>query len=279
MIHVNTIISAVKELCVESNCDLGVDCVKAIKSAYRKESKKLPKEILSQIIQNIKIAKVDHLPVCQDTGIAVIFAELGQEVKIEGGSLSSAINEGVRQGYKEGYLRKSVVGDPLRRENTKDNTPCVIHYDVVPGNSLKITVMPKGAGSENMSRIKMFNPHAGVEAVEGFVVETVKNAGANPCPPVIVGVGIGGNFEKSAILSKKALVRSIGERNSDKYYAYLEKRLLKKINQLGVGPMGVGGKGTALDVFVEQYPCHIASLPVAVNIQCWVARHRSAVLK
>lgn len=278
MITTTQIAETVKMMCIEANYYLGDDCVSALNSALKSEKSELPKDIIGQMIENLKVAGKESLPICQDTGIAVVFVELGQDTKITGGSITDAINEGVRQGYKEGYLRKSIVKDPLRRENTGDNTPAVIHYDIVPGDRLKITVVPKGAGSENMSQVKMLPPQAGVTAVEEFVINVVKNAGANPCPPVIAGVGIGGTFEKSAILSKRALLRPIGSRNPDPFYADMEKRLLEKINGLGIGPMGIGGKTTALDVFIETYPCHIASLPVSVNIQCWVARHKEAVL-
>lgn len=278
MITASQIIETVKKLCIEVNYYLGSDCVTALNSAMKAEKSDLPKEIIGQMIENIKIAGKENMPICQDTGIAVIFAELGQDAEIKGGGITEAINEGVRQGYKEGYLRKSIVKDPLRRENTGDNTPAVIHYDVVQGDKLKIIVVPKGAGSENKSQIKMFTPHAGIGKIEEFIIDVVKTAGADPCPPVIVGVGIGGTFEKSAILSKRALLRPLGLRNKDPFYADLEKRLLDKINKLGIGPMGIGGATTCLDVFIETYPCHIASLPVSVNIQCWVARHKEAVL-
>lgn len=278
MITTTQIIETVKRLCMEANYYLGNDCVSSLNSALKNESSQLAKDIINQMLENLKIAGKENLPICQDTGIAIVFVGLGQDVRITGGSITDAINEGVRQGYKEGYLRNSIVGDPLRRVNTGDNTPAVIHYDIVPGDRLKITVVPKGAGSENMSQMKMLKPHAGVQALEDFVLETVKTAGPNPCPPIIVGIGIGGTLEKSAILSKKALLRSIGKRNPDPFYADLERRVLDKINAIGIGPMGTGGVTTCLDAFIETYPCHIASLPVSVNIQCWVARHKEAVL-
>lgn len=278
MISTVQITETVKKLCIETDYHLGSDCVSALNSALKSEERDLPKDIIGQMIENLKVAEKENLPICQDTGIAVVFVEFGQDAEVVGGSITEAINEGVRQGYKEGYLRKSVVRDPFRRENTGDNTPAVIHYDIVPGDRLKITVMPKGAGSENMSQFKMLTPQEGAEKVEEFVVNVVKDAGANPCPPVIVGVGIGGTFEKSTILAKRALLRPIGSRNPDQFYADMEERLLQKINALGIGPMGIGGVTTALDVFIETYPCHIASLPVSVNIQCWVARHKEAVL-
>lgn len=234
--------------------------------------------MLDKIIINSDIASKENMPMCQDTGMAVIFVELGQDIHIVGGGLKEAINEGVRQGYSEGYLRKSVVKDPLTRVNTGDNTPAVIHIDVVDGDELKITIAPKGFGSENMSRIKMLKPSDGVEGVKEFVLETVKIAGPNPCPPIIVGVGIGGTFEKAAELSKKALLRSIEERNKDTYYSDLEDELISKINKLGIGPQGFGGKTTALGVNIETYPTHIAGLPVAVNISCHATRHAEIIL-
>lgn len=278
MITASKITETVKKLCIETNCCLENDCLSALKTSLRREKSRLAKDILRQLTENVEISAREDIPICQDTGVAVVFVGLGQDVRIKGGNIKDAINEGVRQGYREGYLRKSVVKDPFRRENTGDNTPAVIHYEIVPGNKLKIAVMPKGAGSENMSLVKMFPPQAEIEEIEKFIVDVVKNAGGKPCPPVIVGVGIGGTFEKSALLSKKALLRNIGSRNKDKFYAKMEKRLLNKINRLGIGPMGIGGKTTALDVFIEIFPCHIASLPVSVNIQCWAARHKVAIL-
>ena len=278
MIEAEKITTAVKQLVIEACYYLGKDCVRKLQEALDKETAPLPRSILKQIIDNIGIAGEGKYPLCQDTGVAVVFVEWGQDCKITGGGITEAINFGVRQGYREGYLRKSVVGDPLGRENTGDNTPAVIHYDIVSGDRIKITVMPKGAGSENMSGGVMLTPHAGKEAVEEFVIRTVNNAGANACPPVIVGVGIGGTFEKSALLAKKALLRNPGQRNRDPFYAEWEQGLLTRINSLGLGPMGVGGKVTALDVFIETYPCHIASLPVSVNLQCWAARHKTVEL-
>ncbi|MFH1283384.1 MAG: fumarate hydratase [bacterium] len=277
-IKTKQITETVKRLCVESNYYLGNDVVKALEQAVKLEKSDTGKEIISQIIENADIARRDNIPICQDTGFTVVFLELGQEVYIDGGDLYKAVNEGVSRGYKEGYLRKSIVEDPLRRKNTGDNTPAVIHVEIVPGDKLKIVVAPKGCGSENMSEIKMLNPHAGVTGIESFVVDRVKRSGGNPCPPIIVGVGIGGNFERCAELAKKALLRNIGERNKDSFYADLEEKLLEKINNLNIGPMGLGGKVTAIDLFIETFPCHIASLPVAVNIQCHAARHKEAVL-
>jgi len=274
-VHVGNIITAVKDLCMNANYDLGEDVVKAFEEFHNTEESPTGKGIIEQLIENAKIAQSERVPMCQDTGFAVFFVELGQEVHIEGGSLTDAINEGVRQGYKEGYLRKSIVEHPLNRKNTGDNTPAVIHIDLVPGNELKITIAPKGGGSENMSGIKMLKPADGVEGVKDFVVQRVKESGPNPCPPIVVGVGIGGTFEKSAMLAKKSLLRNIGERHSDPEIADLEIELLTKINKLGIGPQGLGGSTTALDVFIEIYPAHIASLPVAVNINCHAARHKS----
>lgn len=278
MVTTTQITQTVKRLCIESNYYLGNDCVAALKTAFKKEKSKLAKKVLNQMIKNIEIASSCGMPICQDTGTAVVFLEVGQDAKITGGNITAAVNNGVRQGYKEGYLRKSIVSDPLRRKNTNDNTPAVIHYDIVPGNKIKIAVMPKGSGSENMSRIMMFDPYTDIKEIENFIVKVVEDAGARPCPPVIVGVGIGGTFEKSAVLSKKALLRGLSSKNRDPFYAKMEKRLLDRINKLGIGPMGVGGNTTALSVFIEKYPCHITSLPVSVNIQCWVARHKEAVL-
>lgn len=234
--------------------------------------------MLEKIMMNADIAKNEKMPMCQDTGMTCVFVELGQEVHIVNGSIGDAINEGVRQGYTEGYLRKSVVKDPLDRVNTKDNTPAVIYYDIVPGDKLKITIAPKGFGSENMSRIKMLKPADGVEGVKEFIIEAVKLAGPNPCPPIVVGVGIGGTFDKAANLAKRALVRPTAVRNPNKFYADLEMELLDKINQLGIGPQGFGGRTTALAVNIETYPTHIAGLPVAVNINCHATRHAEAEL-
>lgn len=261
-------------MCQEANYNLGQDVIDAFKNAYEAEQSVTGKDILQQLIENAQIAKNESVPMCQDTGFSVFFVELGQEVHVEGGGLEDAINEGVRKGYQEGYLRKSIVGHPLERQNTGDNTPAVIHIRVVPGDKLKITVAPKGGGSENMSAIKMLKPAQGVEGVKDFVVETVKEAGPNPCPPIIVGVGIGGTFEKAALLAKEALLRPVGEPSSDPYAADLEQELLELVNKLGIGPQGLGGKTTALAVHVNTHPAHIASLPVAVNINCHASRHK-----
>jgi fumarate hydratase subunit alpha len=272
------VVEAVKEMCILSNSVLGEDVYKALEEAFKREESPVGKEVLKQIIENDRIAKEEMLPICQDTGTAVVFVELGEEVRIKGGYLKEAIYEGVRRGYDEGYLRKSMVVDPLRRKNTGDNTPPIIHIELFPDDRLKITVAPKGGGSENMSVARLFPPAVGREGIKRFVVETVERAGGNPCPPVIVGVGIGGNFEYSAYLAKKAILRPIGSRNPDPYYGELEEEILEEINKLGIGPMGVGGNITAFDVHIEAYPCHIASLPVAVNIQCHAARHLSREL-
>ena len=277
-IHVSTIIETVTKLCTEANFFLGKDVMDAINKAKEKEASTLGKDILEQLIANAAIAREELVPMCQDTGYAVIFVELGQDVHIVGGALTVAINEGVRKGYTEGYLRKSIVSHPLERKNTGDNTPAVIHVNIVEGNQLKITVAPKGGGSENMSAIKMLKPSEGVEGVKKFVVETVKAAGSNPCPPILVGIGIGGTFEKCAYLAKEALLRPVGEQNKLPDIAKLEQDLLEQINNLGIGPQGLGGRTTALAVHIEIYPAHIASLPVAVNINCHAARHKEAIL-
>ncbi|MCM0649437.1 fumarate hydratase [Clostridium swellfunianum] len=272
-INVSEIISAVRKLCIDANYFLSDDIKQKLEEAYKEEDWAIAKDILEKILTNAGIAKNERMPMCQDTGMTVVFVELGQEVHITGGNLEEAINEGVRQGYADGYLRKSVVKDPLNRVNTGDNTPAVVHYEIVPGDKIKITVSPKGFGSENMSKLKMLKPADGIEGVKNFVLQTVKEAGPNPCPPIIVGVGIGGTFEKSAFIAKKSLLRPTTQRNSDPFYAELENELLEKINALGIGPQGFGGKSTALCVNIEVYPTHIAGLPVAVNISCHATRH------
>jgi fumarate hydratase subunit alpha len=272
------IVNTVARLCIEANCIIGDDIVKAFKKSLEIEESPTAKEILRQLIENTEIAKAEMIPACQDTGTAVIFVELGSEVKITGGELIDAINEGVKKGYTEGYLRKSIVADPLRRKNTGDNTPAVIHIEIVPGNKLKITVAPKGGGSENMSEVRMLTPAHGWEGIKNFVIDRVMRSKANPCPPILVGVGIGGNFEKVAYLAKKALLREVGSIHSDPFYAEKEKELLEAINKTGIGPQGLGGRVTALGVFIETYPCHIASMPVAVNINCHAARHKTAII-
>ncbi|MDZ7372733.1 MAG: fumarate hydratase [candidate division KSB1 bacterium] len=272
------ITAEVARLCIEANYYLGEDVVEGFRRALEQEESPVGKAILERLIENAEIAAKGEYPYCQDTGFAVVFVELGQDVHVVGGSLTEAIHEGVRRGYAEGYLRKSIVKDPLRRVNTGDNTPAVIWTEVVPGDQIRITVAPKGGGSENMSEVRMLKPADGLEGVKRFVLDRVSRSGGDPCPPIIVGVGIGGTFEKCAWLAKKALLRDLGVRNPDPFYAQLEVELLQEVNKLGIGPQGLGGRVTALDVHVEAYPCHIASLPVAVNIQCHAARHKSAVI-
>lgn len=273
IIKAEDIIRNVKEMCIEANHYLTADMDKALKLAVNTEKSPLGKQILCQLQDNLRIAAEDQIPICQDTGMAVVFMEIGQDIHVEGGLIADAVNEGVRQGYTEGYLRKSVVGDPLIRENTKDNTPAVIHYDIVAGEQIKITIAPKGFGSENMSRIFMLKPADGIEGVKDAILTAVKDAGPNACPPMVVGVGIGGTFEKCALLAKKALTRSVGEHSQIPYVCDLEKELLERINKTGIGPGGLGGSTTALAVNINTYPTHIAGLPVAVNICCHVNRH------
>jgi len=277
-IRASNISAAVAELCIRANYELGDDVYQTLKDTTATEESPAGKDILRQLVENADIARSEQVPMCQDTGLAVVFVELGQDVHITGGLLSDAINSGVAKGYSEGYLRKSIVGHPLERNNTGDNAPAVIYTEVVPGDRLKITVAPKGAGSENMSAVGMLKPSDGAEGIKKFVVETVKAAGPNPCPPIIVGVGIGGTMDKAAILAKKALLRRIGEHNPNPADAELERELLRLANGTGIGPAGLGGRITALAVNVETYPCHIGSLPVAVNIQCHAARHKEVVL-
>ncbi len=267
------ITQTIAQMCIEANHHLTPDMEKALISAGENEISPLGKQVLSQLRENLKIADEDMIPICQDTGMAVVFVEMGQEVHITGASLSDAINEGVRKGYTEGYLRKSVVGDPLERVNTGDNTPAVIHYDIVPGDTFRLTVAPKGFGSENMSRVFMLKPAEGIEGVKNAVLTAVNDAGPNACPPMVVGVGIGGTFEKAAIMAKRALLRPAGEHSEIPYVSDLEKELLEKINKSGIGPGGLGGRMTALAVNVLTYPTHIAGLPVAINICCHVNRH------
>ena len=277
-ISVEKIIDSVAEICIEANLKLSDEMVKCISKAKESEKGSLAKEILGQLEENMEIAEADKIPICQDTGMAVFFVEIGQEVHITGGSLTDAINEGVRRGYTDGYLRKSVVNDPIIRENTKDNTPAIIHYDIVPGDSLKITVTPKGFGSENMSKLGMLKPADGIEGVKKVVIEAARDAGPNACPPFVIGVGIGGDFELVAKLAKKALTREPGSHNDIAYVADLEKELLDTINGLGIGPAGLGGSTTALAVNIETYPTHIAGLPVAVNMCCHVDRHKTIIM-
>ena len=272
-IHTDEIIKNIKEMCIEANLSLTEDMKCRFKNATESEKSPLGKQILNQLQENMEIAAADHIPICQDTGMAIVFLNIGQDVHIEGMDLHDAVNEGVRQGYTEGYLRKSVVKDPLIRENTKDNTPAIMHIDIVPGENLEILVAPKGFGSENMSRIFMLKPADGEEGIKKSVIQAVKDAGPNACPPMVVGVGIGGTFEKCALMAKHALTRNLHEISPVPYVRELEKEMLEKINNLGIGPGGLGGRVTAFAVNIETYPTHIAGLPVAVNICCHVNRH------
>lgn len=277
-IRVEEISQAVEKLCIQANYDLGEDIKVSFTQALERERSPLGKEVLERLIENANIAQTERVPMCQDTGMAVLFVEVGQDVHIVGGSLEDALNEGVRRGYVRGYLRKSVVADPFERVNTGDNTPAVIHYDVVFGSKLKIVVAPKGFGSENMGGIKMCKPAEGLEGVMQYVIDVVDKAGGNPCPPIIVGVGVGGTMEKAAYLAKKGLLRPVGQSNPDPRLAGIEEQLLRRINDLGIGPQGFGGNTTALAVNLEVYPTHIAGLPVAVNLGCHATRHKEIVL-
>lgn len=276
-IHTSKITAAVRDLCISANTHLGQDVLEALRKAIGQEVSPTGKDILEKLLENARIAREEVVPMCQDTGFAVVFVDLGQEVHLVGGGLKEAINEGVRQGYQEGYLRKSTC-HPFTRNNTGDNTPAVIHVDVASGDRLRLIVVPKGGGSENMSRVTMLTPAAGIQGVTDFVVQRVKESGANPCPPTIVGVGIGGTFEMTALLAKKALLRPIGSQNPDPELATLEQELYEEINALGIGPSGLGGRITSLATHVNMMECHIASLPVAVNIQCHAARHKEIEL-
>ena len=277
-VNTDVITENIKEMCIEANHFLSEDMDAALKKAAAEESSELGKKILNQLQENLKIAGEEMIPICQDTGMAVFFVEIGQDVHFTGAAIEDAINEGVRRGYADGYLRKSVVGDPILRENTKDNTPAVIHYSIVPGDKVKITFAPKGFGSENMSRVFMLKPADGIEGVKNAILTAVKDAGPNACPPMVVGVGVGGTFEKCAIMAKKALTRPAGEHSDIPYVEELEAEMLTKINRLGIGPGGLGGKTTALAVNINTYPTHIAGLPVAVNICCHVNRHAVRVI-
>ncbi|ACO84152.1 fumarate hydratase [Clostridium botulinum] len=277
-ISVNTIKKVVKKLCIEANYYLPKDVDDKIVQCREVETWNIAREVLQTIEENIHIARKENIPLCQDTGMACIFIEMGQDVHVIGGSLEDAVNEGVAEGYNEGYLRKSIVSDPIERINTGDNTPAVIYYNIVQGDKIKITVAPKGFGSENMSKIAMLKPADGLEGIKNFILDVVKEAGPNPCPPIVIGVGIGGTFDKCAYLSKKALLRSIDLRNKNKFYKDLEEELLEKINSLGIGPQGFGGKTTALAVNIETFPTHIAGLPVAVNVSCHVTRHKEEII-
>jgi fumarate hydratase subunit alpha len=272
-IDVSQITKAVRDLCIDANTHLGQDVLEAFEQAIKQEVSPTGKDILEKLVENARIARDEKIPICQDTGFGVVFVELGQDLHLVGGDLKEAINEGVRQGYQEGYLRKSIC-HPFSRKNTGDNTPAVIHLDLVPGDGLRLIVAPKGGGSENMSRVTMLTPAVGIQGVKDFVVQRVRESGANPCPPTIVGVGIGGTFETAAILAKKALLRPLSSQNPVPELAAIEKELLEEINALGIGPQGLGGRITSLAVHLNMMPCHIASLPVAVNIQCHAARHK-----
>ena len=277
-INVEEITKSVKEACIEANHFLSKDVEDRLRTAAKEEEAPLGRQILEQLEENLKIAGEDMIPICQDTGMAVIFMEIGQEVHFEGGSLTDAVNEGVRRGYVDGFLRKSVVKDPILRENTKDNTPAVIHYDIVPGDKVKITVAPKGFGSENMSRVFMLKPADGIDGVKQAILTAVKDAGPNACPPMVVGVGVGGTFEKCAILAKQALTRPLDQRSEIPWVRELEEEMLEKINRTGIGPGGLGGSTTAMAVNVNTYPTHIAGLPVAINICCHVNRHAVRII-
>ncbi|MCI9680422.1 MAG: fumarate hydratase [Lachnospiraceae bacterium] len=277
-IQAQQITDVVEKLCIEANQYLPKDVQGAIRRCRACEDWEIAQGVLDKIITNFEIAKEESVPICQDTGMACVFLEIGQDVHIVGGDLSEAVDEGVRRGYDKGYLRKSVVKDPVRRGNTGDNTPAMLYTEIVPGEEIKVTVGPKGFGSENMSAIRMFKPSAGIEGIKDFILETVETAGPNPCPPMVVGVGIGGTFDKCALLAKKALMRSTDERNPDPYYADLEAEMLEKINKLGIGPQGFGGKTTALALNIETLPTHIAGMPCAVNINCHVTRHKTEVI-
>lgn len=277
-VNVSIITDNIKEMCIEANHFLTDDMKNVFENAVKNEESALGKQVLGQLEENLKIAGEDMIPICQDTGMAVVFVNVGQDVHLTGGDITDAINEGVRRGYVEGYLRKSVVKDPIYRENTKDNTPAVIHFNIVPGDKVDITVAPKGFGSENMSRVFMLKPADGIEGVKEAILTAVKDAGPNACPPMVVGVGIGGTFEKCAYLAKKALTRDLNEESPVEYVRDLEKEMLEKINKLGIGPGGLGGTQTALAINIETYPTHIAGLPVAVNICCHVNRHSHRVI-
>jgi len=278
-INVQNLIPLVKKLCIEANYYIGQDIIDKLIEFKTKEQSPTGKEVIDILLENYRLAAKEKMPICQDTGIVVIFAEIGQNLHLIGGDFYTAINEGVRQGYKDGYLRKSIVADPvIDRINTNDNTPAIIHTTIVPGDKLKLTIAPKGGGSENMSEIKMMKAADGLQGVIDFVVDRVKRSGGNPCPPIIVGVGLGGNFEQSAILAKRALLRDLNQPNPDEKWQKIENDILEKINNLGIGPQGLGGNTTALAVHIMHQPCHIASMPVAVNIQCHVARHKSVII-
>ena len=277
-VNSDEIVRVVRDMCIKANCHINDDVKNAIEKSVETEKSDISKGVLKNLLKNAEIAHTKEIPICQDTGMAVFFVEIGNEVTVEGDTITEAINKGVSKGYTEGYLRKSVVADPLNRVNTKDNTPAVIHYDFVRGDKIKITIAPKGFGSENKSAVKMLNPSDGLDGVIDFVTETVRKAGANPCPPMVVGVGIGGTLDKVTELSKKALTRDLDKRNENPFYADLEERLLERVNKLGIGPQGMGGTTTALAVNIEVFPTHIAGLPVAVNISCHATRHVTEII-
>ena len=277
-IQAAVITDTIERLCIEANQVLPEDIRNSIQACRANEDGEIACGILDKIIENYQIAENEQVPICQDTGMACVFLEIGQDVHITGGDLTEAVDEGVRRGYTKGYLRKSVVKDPVRRGNTGDNTPAMLYTEIVPGENIRITVGPKGFGSENMSAIRMFKPSAGIEGIKDFILETVETAGPNPCPPMVVGVGIGGTFDKAALLAKKALMRPVDSENEDPYYADLEKEMLEKINQLGIGPQGFGGKTTAIGLNIETMPTHIAGMPCAINISCHVTRHKTEVI-
>lgn len=277
-VDVRLVSDALRDLSISTNCVLGDEEVAYIKKMIAVEESPTGKEILGMLLENARIAREEMIPICQDTGFAVVFLEVGQDVHFVGGDLNDALGDGIRRGYTEGYLRKSILSDPIRRVNTGDNTPPVAHISIVPGDKVKVTLGPKGGGSENMSAVKMLKPADGIEGVKNFVVERVDAAGGNPCPPVVVGVGIGGTFEKCAWLAKKAILRPLGSRHPDPFYAEVEEEILKRVNATGIGPQGLGGRVTALDVHIETYPCHIASLPTAVNLNCHASRHGQRII-
>ncbi|MCI9100264.1 MAG: fumarate hydratase [Lachnospiraceae bacterium] len=277
-IQAQQITDVIEKLCIEANQLLPKDVGQALRCCRRQEDWEIAQGVLDQIIENFEIARQEQVPICQDTGMACVFLEIGQDVHITGGALSEAVDEGVRRGYERGYLRKSVVKDPLRRENTGDNTPAMLYTEIVPGTHIKISVVPKGFGSENMSAIRMFKPSHGLSGIKDFILETVEAAGPNPCPPMVVGVGIGGTFDKAALLAKKALIRPIDSSHPDPFYRDLEKEMMEKINELGIGPQGFGGRTTAIGLNIETMPTHIAGMPCAVNISCHVTRHRTEVI-
>ena len=278
-VNVKDLIPVVKKLCIDANYYMGEDVIAKIKEFKEKEESPTAINVLDILLENYELADKEQMPICQDTGIAVCFVEIGQDVHLTGGDFTEAMNEGVRQGYQDGYLRKSMVADPIiDRVNTKDNTPAIIYTEIVPGEKIKITIAPKGGGSENMSEVKMMKAADGIKGVVDFVVDRIKRSGGNPCPPIVVGVGLGGNFEQSALLAKKSLLRSLTVQNPDPKWAEVEKEILEKINNLGIGPQGLGGRTTALGVHILSKPCHIASMPVAVNVQCHAARHKSVII-